>query len=182
MCIINSSGVYFSDFNYFRLNCCASTDVSQRCDFSQYTLIDQYGTITPNYTGDTAWDACADKISSLVAVKYTATYTRARPGILSTNVDCYSRSNASLEELVRVQRTREALEEKRSQPDIDFITDGRSRFADQGVLFNARSSDPFGGFSCYAFSAAQSYLNCTAVRNAIHIPQALDGRNFSLCE
>lgn len=174
-------------------SCCTPTPsaVTPECDYSIYFIIDQYGNVTANYTGDPLWDQCTDTLANIVLGKNVPFYVGSgRHGwnVQSTNDDCYSFSGPNLTtvQMMAVQQTRQAMVLSRAESSgasaVPLITDGKSRFVDQAVLYNPLSTDPYGSFPCYSLQAAERYLNSTAVRRAIHIPTGLDSRSFQICK
>uniref|UniRef100_A0A0N5CGB2 Carboxypeptidase n=1 Tax=Strongyloides papillosus TaxID=174720 RepID=A0A0N5CGB2_STREA len=129
------------------------------CDFSQFITFDQYGNPVSKVPGD--------KCGTLVA-KYSFWNWENSDKLDVYNMyqDCYQQKGVIFGSKRKVKNARKLKENYLSQS-----ANGQYVFQkNPNPNVNDYSSDPLGGFACWASSAATTYLNTKDVRDALHIP------------
>uniref|UniRef100_A0A914WI63 Uncharacterized protein n=1 Tax=Plectus sambesii TaxID=2011161 RepID=A0A914WI63_9BILA len=130
--------------------CCPNTTLVD-CDFSQWLTLNTDGVPYPvNITTE-----CGGIVADLGLARVWATLNN----VYNIYQDCYQKPATS-------SKTSFAS----SEVPLPGSRSAENAFIDQGSMINWASTDAFGGYSCYADSAAERFLNTPIVRDALHIP------------
>uniref|UniRef100_A0A915E3W1 Carboxypeptidase n=1 Tax=Ditylenchus dipsaci TaxID=166011 RepID=A0A915E3W1_9BILA len=164
------------DMDFYQRQCCHS---QENCDFSQYVSFDVSNfTYSPIFNEDSSHDVCSKQTSELIQLISAGI---PRYNYESPHQDCYTNNYdfTPTQQFLQTISFRRALDNAKAKSAL--ITDGQSRFVDQGSLINARSTDQFGGYRCLQ-NLADIYFNSQAVRKSLKIPDMFNNKEISLCK
>lgn len=129
------------------------------CDFSKFITYDKDGNPVSKINGDD----CGERVAKYAFWNW---YNSDKLDVYNIYQDCYQQKGVIFGSRKKIKNARRLREQYLSQS-----ANGQNVYQkNPNPNVNDYSSDPLGGFACWASTAATTYLNTPDVRDALHIP------------